>query len=101
MEEKDEKDVFLFPYERGELLTNLNKFESLRKFKEQHKSICRMIGEGEEQMKGWSSPKNPRQDLIQMHEKKTLQVWVRQRDRLAQKIAMLEHQIQQEISAKK
>lgn len=91
--------VVIFPYQRGELLTELNKFESLRKFKEQYKSICRMISEVEDQMETWSQPRNPRVDLIQMHEKKSLQVWKRQKERLEQKIAMLEQQIQQDIAA--
>lgn len=96
MEEKDEQ-VFVFPYQRGELLHKLNKFESLKKFRTQYQSICRMITESEEAMGTWQAPRNPREDLIQIHERKSLQVWRRQKERLEQKIVMLEQQIQQDI----
>jgi cell fate (sporulation/competence/biofilm development) regulator YlbF (YheA/YmcA/DUF963 family) len=98
MEEKDDS-VVVFPYQRGEFLTQLNLFESLKKFRAQYTSLSTLITEVEEAMKTWQSPRNPREDLTQLHEKKSLQVWKRQKDRLEQKITMIEQQIQQAITS--
>jgi len=97
--EDQESWRFTFPFQRGELLTRLQKFEYLKQTKEALVRICRMIDEKEEVVP--HPPKNPREDLIQRHDKMTLQVWKRQKQRLEQRIAMLEQQIQQDIQTAK
>ena len=89
----------VFPFERGEILTKLNRLSNLQKLKEAHQKICRMIEIREEEAP--YTPRNPREDLIQVHNKKTLEVWKRQKKRREEQIASLEQQIQKDIEASK
>ncbi len=96
MNDKDSK-VFVSPIERGELLTELNKFRSLEKFKFQLQLVSKLISEFEENMKSWQKPRNSREDLTQLHEIKTLQIYKKQKERLEQKIKIIEEELQKNI----
>jgi len=100
MDEQEDK-VPIFPFQRGDVLIRLNRLADLEKLTLVHKSTCRNITEIEEDMKSWTAPRNPRQDAIQCHDKKTLQVLKRQKDRQEEKIHLLETQIRQDIEASK
>jgi hypothetical protein len=93
--------VPLFPFQRGEILTKLNRITDLKKLKIAYKSICRMIEDMEEDITEWRSPRNPREDLIQIHNKKALQVLKKQKERQEKRIILLEQQIQKDIEDSK
>lgn len=99
--DKQDGKVPVFPWQRGEILTKLNRVTNLQKLKAAHKSICRMIEEREESMKTWGRPRNPREDVIQVHDKKTLEVWKRQKNRQETQMAQLEEEIRRDIEASK
>ena len=99
--EEQETTVPVFPFQRGEILTKLNRLSDLEKLKTVHKSICRTIEEIETDMKDWSAPRNPRVDASQCHDRKTLQVLKKQKVRQEEKIKLLEEQIRQDIEASK
>lgn len=101
MDELNEQESwkFTFPFQRGELLTRLQKFEYLKQTKEALARISRLIEEHEEAIP--RAPRNPREDLAQRHDKMTLPVWKRQKQRLEERVTMLEQQIQQDIQKSK
>lgn len=100
MEEQAEP-IPVFPFQRGELLTKLNRLANLEKLKAAHKSICKMIEAKEEGVRTRFRPRNPREDAIQAHDDKTLAVWKRLQMRQKEQIIQLEEQIRQDIEASK
>ena len=99
--EEQETTVPVFPFQRGELLTKLNRLANLEKLKKAHKSICQMIEEKEEGVRTRHRPRNPREDAIQAHDDKTLAVWKRLQVRQKEQIIQLEEEIRRDIEASK
>jgi hypothetical protein len=98
MEEQDNK-VSVFPFQRGEILTKLNRIKSLQELKESYNRICRMVESMEDVVP--IKPRNPREDAIQAHSKKTLQVLKRQKMNQEEMITLLENQIRKDIEDSK
>lgn len=96
MEEQD-NNFQEIPFQRGELLTKLNRVNNLSKFKFALKSISTKIDALEEDIRQFSNPRSPREDAIQVHDKKTLQVLKRQKLHYEENIIKLEEQIRQDI----
>lgn len=88
-------------YQRGEILIKLNRLVDMRRLKLTYTSMCQKIDEIEINMKDWSAPRNPRQNAIQCHDKKTLQVLKNQTIHQEEKIRLLEEKILQDIEESK
>jgi hypothetical protein len=99
--EEPKTTVTVFPFQRGDLLTKLNRLANLEKLKKAHTSICQMIEEKEEGVRIRHCPRNPREDVIQAHDDKTLVVWKRLQVRQKEQIMQLEEQIRQDIETSK
>ena len=94
-----EGKVPLFPFERNDILVKLNRLESLRKLKETYNNICGMIMSREDVIS--SPPRNPREDIIQLNRKRSLDIMKRQKTRMEKRIELLEIQIQKDIEESK
>ena len=98
--EQDNK-VQLFPIERGDLLIKLNRLSNFEKLKLLYNATCNMIDAMEESSLQWNTPQNPREDLIQTHDRKTLQVLMRQKIHQEEQLKTLEEQIRRDIDFSK
>lgn len=65
------------------------------KTKESYTNICRLI-ETKSQI-AHKSPRNPRESMLINHTKKSLQIWIRQKDRLKEKLLEYESLIKKDI----
>lgn len=76
----EDEEVFIFPFERGEILTKINRLSSLHKLKISHQRISKLIEKMEEEVSHFTNhPRGPREENNQNHTKKTLQVLKRQK----------------------
>ena len=87
------------PFQRGEVLTKLNRISSLEKFKVLHRSVCWMIENITEKVGFQNPPRNPRQDILQRCDKNNLRVLQQRKIRLEEKMELLEESIKKDIES--
>lgn len=99
--EKKEESVFVFPYQRGELLVKLNRISSLEKLKKSYQSLCQIVEDMEDFLKRKSPPRNPREDIDLVYNRQRLETFKKQKKHQEEKIILLENQIKQDIEDSK
>lgn len=87
--------------EWNDAFTRLQRVESHQRMKKHLAVIVRQIEYLDEVIPLFKPPTNPREDLIQHHDKLNREMLIKQKARIDEKISELEKQIQQDMSAAK
>lgn len=94
---ENEKNVFVFPFERGEVLTKINNVLYYQKAQKQLVQVEQLITNLEEKIKHHERPRGPRQDILQQNEKHTLKNLLQRKIRLTEMLTEYEKTIREDM----
>ena len=77
--------------------SRIERVDDYQKMKAHYKSICEQIESLKEETENFQTPRNPREDAKQVHEKIKLDMLKKQKTRLEPKLVELEKHIQEDI----
>lgn len=77
--------------------SRIERVDDYQKLKKLHTSICSQIETLTEDIQHFKSPRNPREDAMQVHDKNKLQMLKKQKERLIPKLEALAQQIQSDM----
>ena len=83
------------------IFTRIERMEDFQKLKKHLDSVYKQIEQLDEGLKYFKSPRNPREDMIQVHERNKFQMLKKQKDRLELKLNELGKQIEIDIKIEK
>jgi len=81
--------------------SRIERVDDYQKLNALHKSICSQIEQLTEEIQNFKSPKNPREDAIQVHDKNKLYMLKKQQERLVPKLESLAKKIEADIEQSK
>lgn len=86
-----------YPLYNDPLFAKAKRVDDYEKLKSSYELLCHLIESKERTAMDFNIPKNPREDAIQVHEKKTFQIWKRQKSHLEEKMKILEESIKKDM----